>query len=204
MAKKLNDTQLTILTAAAGRDDRRVLPLPKLKAPPVVIRKTLSKLLADGLIEEVPANRGDEIWREAGDERLTLVIASAGYAALGIESESDVSQTSDDKAAQRRTRGREGRRATKGAKRPGRARVGDNAPKKTKQSIIVDMLRRGGASVAEMAAATDWQEHSVRGVLTGVIKNKLGLPLISEKGPDGVRRYHIGVLQNDKLKRRQS
>lgn len=46
MAKKLNDTQLTILTAAAGRDDRRVVPLPKLTAPHVTVQKTITKLLA--------------------------------------------------------------------------------------------------------------------------------------------------------------
>lgn len=50
---------------------------------------------------------------------------------------------------------------------------------------------------AELAKATGWQPHSVRGVLTATIKKRLNLPLVSAKGEDGVRRYHIAVLRED-------
>lgn len=49
------------------------------------------------------------------------------------------------------------------------------------------LARSGGASIAEMISATDWQAHSVRGGLAGALKRR-GLTIVSEK-IDGVRRY---------------
>ncbi len=62
----------------------------------------------------------------------------------------------------------------------------------SKKGIILTLLRRkNGASVAELSAATGWQEHSVRGFLSGTIKKKLGLPLENEKAAGGDRRYFL-------------
>lgn len=49
------------------------------------------------------------------------------------------------------------------------------------------ILRKNGASIAEMMKATGWQSHSVRGALAGAMK-KRGLTITSDKA-DGVRRY---------------
>jgi len=60
-----------------------------------------------------------------------------------------------------------------------------------KTGLIVDLLKKPkGASLAELCAATGWQSHSVRGALSGAIKKKLGLPLLSEKTDKG-RIYRI-------------
>ena len=60
----------------------------------------------------------------------------------------------------------------------------------TKQAKVVAMLRRsGGATIADLAKATRWQHHTVRGVLSGALKKKLGLTVLSEK-PQGEDRVY--------------
>lgn len=62
----------------------------------------------------------------------------------------------------------------------------------TKQDIVIAMLRRkGGATVGDIAKATNWQPHSVRGFFSGIVKKNLALPLVSQNGKNGVRRYRI-------------
>lgn len=62
----------------------------------------------------------------------------------------------------------------------------------TKAEIILRKLRTAkGATIEELVDATGWQSHSVRGFLSGTVKKKLGLELVSEAGKDGIRRYRI-------------
>src|SRR5258707_4687699 len=61
----------------------------------------------------------------------------------------------------------------------------------TKHNRIVAMLGApAGATIAAMMTATDWQQHSVRGFLAGVVRRKLGLSLTSEQTDKG-RVYRI-------------
>jgi hypothetical protein len=61
----------------------------------------------------------------------------------------------------------------------------------TKQSILITLLNDSkGATVNEMAEATDWQNHSVQGVMSGVLKKRLGLTIISKVEERG-RVYRI-------------
>ena len=84
------------------------------------------------------------------------------------------------KTAEATSRKRSAPASPKSAIRPG-----------TKYAHIVAMLRApAGATIAAMMAATEWQQHSVRGFLAGVIRKKLGLNLVSEQTDKG-RLYRI-------------
>lgn len=73
----------------------------------------------------------------------------------------------------------------------------DAGAKVTKQDTVIAMLRRqDGASIAEIVAATSWMPHSARGFLSGVLKRRLGIAVISEKDVTGTRRYHIAPLRD--------
>jgi hypothetical protein len=61
----------------------------------------------------------------------------------------------------------------------------------TKHARILAMLRTpAGATIAAIMTATEWQQHSVRGFLAGVVRKKLGLNLVSESTDKG-RVYRI-------------
>ena len=73
------------------------------------------------------------------------------------------------------------------------------AASQSKQDLVIQMLRRqSGVTIEEIIAKTGWQPHSVRGFFSGLVKKKLKLPLTSEVGKDGVRRYHIAPLASAK------
>ena len=59
------------------------------------------------------------------------------------------------------------------------------------QQVVKLLIRTNGASIEDLMKATGWQQHSVRGFLSGTVKKKLGHDLISEPDKNGVRRYRI-------------
>jgi hypothetical protein len=65
-------------------------------------------------------------------------------------------------------------------------------PPDTKHARIIAMLRTpAGTTIAAIMTATEWQQHSVRGFLAGVVRKKLGLTLVSEPTDKG-RVYRKG------------
>jgi hypothetical protein len=66
-----------------------------------------------------------------------------------------------------------------------------DAKRPSKQDEVIAMLQRPeGATVDEVASATGWQRHTVRGVFSGALKKKLGLTIASAKEERG-RVYRI-------------
>jgi hypothetical protein len=62
----------------------------------------------------------------------------------------------------------------------------------TKQALVIQMLKRPeGATVAQIMEATGWLNHTVRGTLSGVLRKRLGLKVVSAKNPEGVSAYRI-------------
>jgi hypothetical protein len=67
-------------------------------------------------------------------------------------------------------------------------------PKKSTKiaSMTVLLCRIKGVSLEELCKHTGWQPHSVRAVISSVMKKKLGLDVVSER-VDGKRIYRVIV-----------
>ena len=175
---KLSDTQKIVLSAAAQRANMLALPLPKnLKGG--AAQKVIASLLKQGMLEEIDAETrsGEPIWRETGDgPGVTLAITEHGLAAIGIEPEASPGPAEPAHSAPA---------AAKASTEP-KVREG------SKQAQLITMLQSAdGATIAEIAAAFDWQRHTVRGVIAGVLKKKLGLDVTSEKIEGRGRVYRL-------------
>lgn len=102
-----------------------------------------------------------------------LVISAAGYAALGVEPPKPQVEQAAEPAK---------------AAAPAPRRTRDNS----KQAQVIAMLKRPeGATIAQICAATGWQQHTVRGTFAGAFKKKLGLALASEKAQGSERIYRV-------------
>ena len=168
----LSDTQLVVLSAAAQRNDRNILPLPgSLRGG--AAQKVISALLSRGLVVETVTDelaKADpalnRIWRNDEDGcAILLHISDAGLAAIGIEPE----QTDTNPAPKNR-----------------KPRTG------TKQAKLIEMLRAdSGATIDEIATALQWRSHTIRGAMSGALKKKLGLTITSVKDEQRGRVYRI-------------
>jgi hypothetical protein len=78
------------------------------------------------------------------------------------------------------------KKAAKGTKAESATRSGTKAEK-----VLQLMRRKEGATLAEIAKATDWQNHSIRGFVSGHVIKKMGLKVESTKSEAGERTYRI-------------
>ncbi|MCI0431550.1 MAG: DUF3489 domain-containing protein [Rhodospirillales bacterium] len=188
---KLTDTQLVILANAARRADGTVFPLPKsLKIKGGALKAVLDRLRKKGLLAEQPAAPDAIAWSENPDRgRLTLVLTEAGLQAIGADPSGEPQKhPTPARPNSKRSRRQSGR--GKSRSRP----AGENAAlrKGSKQALLLTLLKRkNGVSLEEIAAATGWQLHSVRGALSGTVKKRLGLKLASDKVAGRGRVYRI-------------
>jgi len=158
---KLSDTQLVILSAAAQREDRNVLPLPgSLRGGAAA--KVVGALLKRGLIAETTTDnrtRADaalnRIWRNDADgSAILLHITDTGLAAIGIEPEAADSAPTCVDAALNSEASQDAPAEPDPAPKSRTPRPG------TKQAKLIEMLRaEGGATIDEIVAATGWQAH---------------------------------------------
>ena len=190
---KLSDTQAVILSAAAQRDDRNVLPLPgSLRGGAAT--KVVGALLSRGLIAETTINgltKADaalnRIWRNDEDGRAILLhITDAGLAAIGIEPEDAHTAPAGALGAPTEEPAPDTAAGIEAAPKARKLREG------TKQAALIAMLRApDGATIEEIATALEWAGHTVRGAMAGALKKKLGLTVTSEKVADRGRIYRI-------------
>lgn len=179
---ELTETQSLILSAGAQRPENIALPLPKGLAG-AAAKMAVNRMIQHGWLQEVDANlrRNEPLWRETGDGHgTTLVVTEAGLLAIGIEP-----VVASAVAGLRRSKPiivhfEAAETPTSIAFRSG-----------TKQALIIAMLERPeGASIAEIVSATAWQPHTVRGMISGALKKKLGLTItkVTEEGRGAVYR----------------
>ena len=186
---KLSDTQLVLLSNAAKRDDGALTRSPKMKAE--AAEKAVGALLSRKLIKSVPKAGMLPLWKKGKDDDLvSLVITPAGLEAIGIESGGAKNQPNASKPEQRIATAKHLARAAKSA---GAAKgLAQSARPNSKIAKVVEMMRKpGGVTLKAIMSATEWQAHSVRGAISGAIKKKLGLKVVSEmRGEE--RTYRIG------------
>src|SRR5262245_776827 len=78
------------------------------------------------------------------------------------------------------------KKTAKATKAKGMAKPGSKA------SIVLELMRRKeGVTLTEIAKATDCQNHSIRGFVSGHVTKKLGLRVESTKSDAGARTYRI-------------
>ena len=194
---KLSDTQLVILSAAAQREDRNVLPLPgSLRGGAAA--KVVGALLSRDLVAETATDSRtkadaalNRFWRNDEDGRAILLhITDAGLAAIGVEPERapDDAHTPPDSATDAPSANAASDTATDAASAPKARKLREG----TKQAQLIAMLRASeGATIDEIVAATGWQPHTVRGAFAGALKKKLGLEVTSEKVEGRGRVYKL-------------
>jgi hypothetical protein len=163
----LTKTQNLILTTGAQRADHVAMPLPE-GLHGAAATKVVGMMIDRGWLEEVDADlrNGDPLWRETGDGHgTTLVVTDAGLLAVGIEPVVVKTMAAVRQHA-----------ALASVPKTPTMRAG------TKQAQIIALLQRPeGASIKEIVEVTGWLPHSIRGLISGALKKKLGLPISSEK-----------------------
>jgi hypothetical protein len=125
----------------------------------VTLNKAVAALLAAGLIEERGTTKTDTEHRTDGDLSYALHILPAGLTAIGIEPPTRA--IADHVAANP-----------------------SPASRQTKATAMLALLQlEGGATLAELIAATAWLPHTTRAALTGL--RKKGHDVQRSKRDDG-------------------
>jgi Protein of unknown function (DUF3489) len=199
---KVSDTQAVILSAASQRDDGAVLPLPEtLKIKGGAVDKVLGSLKTKGLIAPQGTPRGDNppplrITRAGlqaiGVETQDDASEGATPGDTGATSAEPDDSAGDAPVPASEADGAKKRAKTKPAKGKAKATTtarvtrepqaadeptGKRTPRTgTKQAQMIELLKRPeGATVEQIAEATGWQHHTIRGAISGALKKKLGL-----------------------------
>jgi Protein of unknown function (DUF3489) len=178
MSIKLTETQLLMLSAAAQRTDRYLVPAPNLKV--AAAQKIASKLIGAGLVREIRAKAGAPAWRRDVDAGLsyTLRLTAAGANATAINESSKAELVDDDgdsrdNVPQARLSSEEGL-----ASDPSLTGENGTAPQRsssprsgTKLAQVVELLQQDrGASIDELIIVTGWLPHTTRAALTRLRK----------------------------------
>jgi hypothetical protein len=176
MSIKLTDTQLLMLSAAAQRTDRYLVPAPNLKV--AAAQKIASKLIGAGLVREIRAKAGAPVWRRDEDAGLSYALRLTAAGAKAIDESSDSKHVDDDSDSRECVA--PALSSSQELSAPDRSSAGENEtiPQRsslprggTKLAQVVELLQQDcGASIAELIVLTGWLPHTTRAALTGLRK----------------------------------
>ena len=189
----LTPAQHAILAHALEHSDGRIDWFPE------HIQGGARRKVLDGLANRALIARQGEVW----------VVADAGYEALGVPrpgartaprqsfvakldaviARAEQAQTARDEAdLEAAVNAAEAAWAQDAHRSAEPRRTRENS----KQAQVIAMLRRPeGATVRQICELTGWQNHTVRGALSGALKRKLRLTITSSKSDQGERVYRI-------------
>jgi hypothetical protein len=162
---RLSDTQSVILSAAAARANRTLLPVPRsIRAKGKALERSLGALLKRGFAEERAARQADEVWRHDEDGRaLGLVATKQGLAAIGIE---ELASGQAGNADQSRR------------------------PRSKLETVLSAIETDAGATLEELVAATSWLPHTTRAAITRLRQRGFDIQLMTR---DGRKAYRLAA-----------
>ena len=206
----LSDTARVVLAAAAQRDDLSVLPFPEgVKAKGGAEQKVLTGLRKRGFVRiiDTPGRPQRIVITSEGMAAIGVEPDDGGPGPAEVDTGTTTAEadsaantptpTSEADGAKKRAKtrpakGKKARRTARATSEPEAAGESSEKPTPrtgTKQATMIAMLRRPeGATVEQIAAATGWQHHTIRGAISGALKKKLGLAVeatrVREVGPN--------------------
>jgi hypothetical protein len=190
---QLTNKQRAVLNAAARSCNLVAWPFPRqLALNPSSAGIIVRGLLRKGFLKKQPALGGDAVWKEEDGKRYTLVVTKAGLEAVGmrLEIEADHRRPEDDPTQKADNTAKQSPVPSASENQRRMPRAG------TKLATLVALLeRKEGATIPEMAANLDWKEHTARGVLSGMLKKKFGLVIVSEVIEGRDRTYRVARNQ---------
>lgn len=151
----LSHHQRCILETACARPDGELFPIMQdLKGG--AVGNICKSLLSRHLIEETSASNSNLVWRyDAALGPVTLRVTNLAHAALGL--------MEGDATPPYRTHDRYSKFGT--------------LKQSPAETIMAMMQRPDGVSMKEMTSETGWQAHSIRGLISGVLRKKQGVPI---------------------------
>ncbi len=173
---KLTDTQISVLASACQRADGIAIRPDALNRTAAV--KVAAKLLAQSLVQEVPAKLGWPIWRMDEEGRaFSLKILKAGRALVQLNS--PVSERAGKGDALQLAAEAD---ASNGSALPAEGSPTPNAPGRKRDIVVALLQRESGVTLDELMAVTGWLPHSTRAALTGLRKTGLAITRNREPG----------------------
>jgi hypothetical protein len=200
MSVKLTDTQLVMLSAAAEREDRCLVALPKLKGGAAL--KVAIKLISAGFVEEVEADAGAPIWRRDDEmgRAYALKLTAVGAKAIGLDDGATPENSHNETGALKNYNQTTVSSEVKTGEAPQLrepALAGPSDPRGgSKLAQVIELLQRDrGATIDELIAATGWLAHTTRAALTGL--RKRGYLVAINRADDRGSFYRINAERDN-------